>query len=355
MSFHHYYPQLKWKPAEYESLMLLEQATIGGLTPIITIPDIDWDYENECYKKSLNSYLSNFGSNLASSWITNRPILLDVKYLDIHGTSRQHPLDMCIKDARANGKEIIPVISPVSSQNYIHAVGRNLTNGIAVSVNPQTWHLFGQLINQFNIHPSLVDVIIDFGDIQEVSPSLQQQALNMFDLLVAQAHWRSLIVSSTSYPTSQAGIPQHQLYHIPRHEYNLWLYVAQNTTSNRTPSFSDYPTSSSTITSVDPRFMSQYVAIRYSDDTSWIFVKGTAVRGNGWSQTRALCNILTSSAVYAAYGPLFSWGDDYINQRAHGTNKSGASKEWRKVAHTHHLKLVVTQLISLAQTLPVKP
>lgn len=24
MSLHHYYPQLKWKPAEYESLMQLE-------------------------------------------------------------------------------------------------------------------------------------------------------------------------------------------------------------------------------------------------------------------------------------------------------------------------------------------
>ena len=41
MSLHHYYPQLKWKPAEYESLMQLEQVTIDGLTPIITIPDID--------------------------------------------------------------------------------------------------------------------------------------------------------------------------------------------------------------------------------------------------------------------------------------------------------------------------
>lgn len=83
MSQHQYYPQLKWKPAEYESLMLLDQTTLSGFTPIITIPDIDWDYENECYKKSLSSYLSDFGINLAASWKANRPVLLDVKYLEI--------------------------------------------------------------------------------------------------------------------------------------------------------------------------------------------------------------------------------------------------------------------------------
>lgn len=31
MSQHQYYPQLKWKPAEYESLMLLDQTTLSGL------------------------------------------------------------------------------------------------------------------------------------------------------------------------------------------------------------------------------------------------------------------------------------------------------------------------------------
>lgn len=355
MSYHHYYPQLKWKPAEYESLVALDQATIDGLTPIITIPDIDWDYENECYKKNLNSYLSTFGTNLAFSWSANRPILLDVKYLDGHGTNHHHPLDMCIQDAKSFGKEIIPVVTPVSSLNYINATKRNLTNGLAVSINPQTWHLFSQFINQFNLTPSLIDIIIDFGDIQDANTSLKQQALSIFNTLASQAHWRSLIISSTAYPMSQAGIPQHQIYHTPRHEYDLWSYVIQHTLLNRTPSFSDYPTASSTITSVDPRFMSQYVAVRYSDDISWIFVKGTAVKGNGWGQTKNLCNILINSPIYANYGPQFSWGDNYINQRALGTNKSGGSKEWRKVAHTHHLKLVVTQLVKLAQVLPSRP
>lgn len=155
MSLHHYYPQLKWKPAEYESLMQLDQTTISGITPIITIPDIDWDYENDCYKKNLNGYLSDFGANLATAWTPNRPVLLDLKYLDQHGSSRHHPLDMCVSDARANGKEIVPVVSPASTANYIHAVQRNISYGIAISISPQTWHLFAQLLNHLNLPPHI--------------------------------------------------------------------------------------------------------------------------------------------------------------------------------------------------------
>lgn len=355
MSLHHYYPQLKWKPAEYESLMQLDQTTISGITPIITILDIDWDYENDCYKKTLNGYLSDFGANLATAWTPNRPVLLDLKYLDQHGSSRHHPLDMCVSDARANGKEIVPVVSPASTANYIHAVQRNISNGIAISISPQTWHLFAQLLNHLNLPPHMIDIIVDFGDIQNANDSLKQQALGIINGLAGQAPWRSLILSSTSYPSSQTGIPQHVIHHIPRHEYELWLYVAQNTSGGRTPCFSDYPTASATITSVDPRFMSQYVAVRYSNDISWIFVKGTAVKGNGWSQTKALCTTLVNSADYQVFGPGFSWGDQYIFDRAAGTNRSGGSKEWRKVAHTHHLTLVVRQLNILAQSLQARP
>ncbi|WP_414094015.1 beta family protein [Escherichia albertii] len=81
----------------------------------------------------------------------------------------------------------------------------------------------------------------------------------------------------------------------------------------------------------------------------------TAVKGNGWGQTKNLCTTLVSSPEYQVFGSKFSWGDDYIYQRSLGANKSGGSKEWRKVAHTHHITLVVRQLYWLAQTQPAKP
>lgn len=353
MSLHRYYPQLRWKPAEYEALHELDQPTLSAITPIISILDIDWDFENDCYKKTLADYLIDFGLNLSTNWSPNTNILLDVNYLDQHSTPTNHPLDICVQSARQYGKEVIPVISPSSSQNYYNAVGRNLNNGIAVSVNFQSLPYLNQCISLLNIHPNNVDVILDLGDIQQVTTNLYQQVLISCTSIINQSPWRNIILSSTCYPTSQAGIPQNQIYSLPREEWQLWTQIIQHGQLQRTPSFSDYPTASSVITSVDPRFMSQYAAVRYSDHSNWIFVKGTAVRGNGWGQTQSLCQILINSPVY--FGRQFSWGDDYIFNRAHGNYTSGGSKEWRKIAHTHHLTMVAQQLSQYSINYPALP
>ncbi|MCW8110145.1 beta family protein [Yersinia intermedia] len=353
MSVHHYYPQLRWKPAEHESLRELNQSTLDGITPIISVLDIDWDYENECYKKDLVTYLTDFGTNLAQSWLSPRPVLLDVGNLDIHSTGNNHPLDICISNARSSGKEVVPVYSPTYSADYLSAVKRQLTNGVAISLNLQNISLLSHIVSSININPAFVDVIINLGDIQQASRELQQQVTQDCVNVISQAHWRNIILSSSCYPTSQAGIPQNQIYQIRREEWILWTQVLQGYQWTRTPSFSDYPTASSVITSVDPRFMSQYVSVRYSDTNSWIFVKGSAVKGNGWGQTQGLCQILVSSPIYM--GQQYSWGDNYIFNRAAALNTSGGSKEWRKVAHTHHLTLVVEQLANYSRQIPAKP
>lgn len=353
MSLHKYYPQLKWKPAEYESLREIDQATLDGITPIIKVLDIDWDFENDCYKKTLPDYLIDFGSNLALSWSPERPILLDVSELDSHGTQHHHPLDMCVVSAKQHNKELIPVISPNYSHNYFQSVMRNKTNGVAVTVNFSNLHYLNQLVSDLDTPTNLVDIIIDLGDIQQVTDSLKQQTLQSCQFIINMAHWRNIILSSTCYPNSQAGIPQHQIYRLRREEWQLWIDIIQTGQLTFTPSFSDYPTASSTITSIDPRFMSQYAAVRYSNSDSWIFVKGTAVKGNGWGQTQNLCNILINSQFY--YGQNFSWGDNYIFNRAHGINSSGGSKEWRKVAHTHHFTMVVQQLANYSVHYPARP
>ncbi|MGF1717869.1 beta family protein [Photobacterium chitinilyticum] len=354
MSIHHYYPRLKWKPAEWEALQTLPTNILEGLTPILFIPDIDWDYENDCYKKSLASYLSNFGTTLAASWPLGRPVLLDVGYLDLHGTITSHPLDLCIQDALQFGKTLVPVYSPYYSPNYLAAVQRNLHNGVALKLKItdliQAVYSIPNIVTNLNITTNFIDLIIDLEDIQAATFQLQQQAIQVCNTLLSQAQWRNVILSSTCYPSSQAGIPQHQVHLHPREEWRLWSSIIQSQPWIKTPSFSDYPTSSSQVTSINPRFMSQYVSIRYSTYTDWVFVKGVAARGNGWGQTQQLCDILVNSQHFM--GPNFCWGDEYIDERAKNINRSGGSKEWRKVAHSHHLTLVVQQLFNYSQQYP---
>ena len=354
MSVHHYFPRLRWKPAEWEALQLLPSHVLEGITPIFNVMDIDWDYANNRYKKTLANYLIDFGSTLASSWTQSRPALLDVEHLDVHGSATHHPLDICCQDANIHGKNVVPVYSPHYSTNYRLAVQRNRSQGVALKLKAgqlsQGQYQLNSILSSLGVSPDQVDIIIDFEDIETSTVQHVQQAIAICQSLINTASWRNIIISATSYPTSQAGIPQHSIHLHKREEWDLWNNVIQSQQLSKTPAFSDYPTASAQITQVDPRFMSQYVSIRYSNETHWIFVKGTAARGNGWGQTQNLCSILVNSPYY--YSPQFSWGDMYISQRAQGINGSGGSKEWRKVAHTHHLTVVTGQLIRLSSVYP---
>lgn len=354
MSVHHYFPRLRWKAAEWEALQLLPSSVLEGVTPIFNVLNIDWDYVNSCYKKTLADYLSNFGATLATSWTLPRAVMLDVEHLDIHSSITHHPLDICCNDANTHGKSIIPVYSPHYSNNYLLSVQRNNHYGVALKLKAgllsQGHYQLNSILAAIGVASNQVDLIIDFEDIETNTAQHVQQTITTCQNLINAASWRNIIISATSYPASQAGIPQHAIHLHRREEWDLWKSVIQSRQLSKTPGFSDYPTASAQVTQVDPRFMSQYVSIRYSDETYWIFVKGTAARGNGWGQTQQLCDILVNSPYY--YNPQFSWGDLYISDRAQGTNRSGGSKEWRKVAHTHHLTLVAGQLLNLSTTHP---
>ncbi|MEH0387194.1 beta family protein [Vibrio mimicus] len=355
MSVHHYFPRLRWKSAEWEALQELPMQALVELTPIFDVLDIDWDYPNECYAKSLANYLSGFGSILQSSWPLDRAVLLDVEKLDKHGTSTSHPLDACCQDALAHNKYIIPVYSPHYSNNYLLAFRRNNQFGVGLKLKAsfleQNQYHIANILSDLVVDSTDVDLIIDLEDMGECTHQQIQQIIATTQNLLSQFAWRNVIISSTCYPTSQSGIPQHQIHLHRREEWVLWSNVIASKRLQRTPSFSDYPTAPAKFTSVDPRHMSQYAAVRYSTYSDWIFVKGTAVKGNGWGQTQQLCGILVNSTYYSS--PTYSWGDGYICERSQGINKSGGSKEWRKVAHTHHLKMVTEQLRNFSLTYPV--
>ncbi|KMJ43373.1 hypothetical protein AB204_20035 [Xenorhabdus khoisanae] len=353
MNIHHYYPQIRWKAAEYEALKELSPNVISGLTPIISVLDIPWDFINECYQKNLIDHLSSFGAILADSWESERPVFVDVGYLDEHGDMQNHPLDICISHARNHGKELIPVISPGYSKEYIYSVLRNNSNGAAIKVTPKNAGLILYLLTQIKLDAKDVDLIIDFTDIPDLTTKLIEDAIYHYVTVCNLKNWRRIIFSSCHYPQFQTGIQQHTLHTIPREEWSLWQKIVETSGMTRTPGFSDYPTASSEISNIDPRLMSPYVSVRYSDWGNWIIVKGLAARKNGWGQTQNLSQILVNSPYY--FDPNYSWGDRYIHDRASNTVTAGSSKTWRKVAHTHHFTMVIEQLSQYSTKYPAMP
>jgi hypothetical protein len=353
MPTHIYYPQIKWKSAEFEALSVTPTSVINGMIPIISIPDIEWDYVNSRYKKSLTAHLTDFPVNLSNSWPSQNPVFLDVGELDKHATQINHPLANCISGANNFNKAIIPVYSPTYSALYLASVLRNTNHGIALKFNPSNLNSLFSTYQNTGLSENNIDIIFDMGDIQQVNQNLVVSVETAINHILNSGNWRRVIFSSTCYPSSQAGIPQHTVHKIPRYEWSLWSQLIQRNNMARTPGYSDYPTSSATTEPVDPRIMSLYVSIRYSDYLEWVFVKGTAAKGNGWAQTQQLCQILIQDPCYK--GASYSWGDNHIMLRANGNVKSGSPKEWRKAAQSHHFNLVVDQLSQFSKTHPPKP
>ena len=89
----HYVPILKGKMGEYRALKELTPDVRKRLTPIIEIPPIAWDYINDIPAKTIDQHLSKVPENLFSSWNENRPIFLELVYLETESMSDgTHPL-----------------------------------------------------------------------------------------------------------------------------------------------------------------------------------------------------------------------------------------------------------------------
>jgi hypothetical protein len=353
MNTHHYYPQLFWKKAEQEALDVTPSNIQSNMTPILIMPDIDYDFIDQKYKKNLVNHLKDFGVNLSTSWHIDTPVMLDVELLEKHSLPNQHPLDICIGQADAYNKNIIPLIQSNSSSNYLASVNQHLSYGVAIKIKLQEIQSLLAIASKLQTDHKNIDVILDLEHINQINNQLDQTVLSCLAYIESIANWRSIILASTSYPSSQAGIPQNQVYRTPRLGWHLWANIIQMNTLPRTPGYSDYPVSDASADIVDPRFMNPYASARYSDFSNWIFVKGKSVKGNGWGQLKILCDILRNDQSFQ--GRQYSWGDEFIDDVANGSKPTGGPKEWRKVAHNHHFMMVFDQLSQFSSKHPVHP
>lgn len=356
MSQHQYYPILKWKQGEHHALRELPANIQAAISPIIDYPDMDWDFQFNRYKKNLTQHLTSFGTNLKKAWKVDSPVYLDVNKLDKHATDdTAHPLDTCIQLANAEGKRVIPVYSPIYSELYSNAVQRNCEHGVCLRIKAQSLVDeeidLNSLAESFWLEQYEVDVLIDLGNIDDEARSYDIASTALRSVQNQGDSWRTVIIAASSYPETQEGIPNDQLYEVPRLEWNIWQKVSAEQGVDIKPAFGDYSIGVE-IEDVDgneqpdPRKMNAAASIRYSTDDNWLFSKGRSAKDYGWDQTQALCQRLV--AARGKYkGKDFSWGDEYIYLRAEGFVNCGNATTWRKVGNNHHITLVVVQLSEL--------
>lgn len=352
----HYVPVVKWKQGEQKALEVLTPTSKKRITPLIEIAPIDWDFENEMPKKTVDEHLINFGETLVRSW--PHKAFIDLLYLhpSERMTSGLHPLTYILREARARQNPLVPVTSSERDADYNAAVvdSNKLDHlGAAIRITERDFDslqpTIDSLLGALQMSPEQIDLVVDYGYIE---PSLITRTTlfltGLIDNLPYLHAWRNVILCGTGFPKNLSDVSSNSVDQIDRAEWIIWKRIMRAGTVNRDPIFGDYGISNPEPFEGDPRFINMSANIRYTADDKFIIFKGQITRRYGSAQYHQLASQVVSHPEYS--GRNFSAGDLYIDDVAQNNDGPGNATSWRKAGTNHHLMYVANELSTV--TLP---
>lgn len=361
-----YVPILRWKQAERDGLSKIAPNVRERITPlfefILPAPKRDKNDFNVVLADSKAVLLSKLDKVVTdiNKCCFQGSALIDVHLLD--GEIRAHTLKR-ILDSSSNANptlipvtHIIPVLSTeadIETRKVAVDYARKSGNGICIRIdrfNIEDADL-GQVIMDFvngnGLSAASTDLLIDLGVVsgQDSADALAAKLAKLPYL----NEWRTFIVSGGAFPKDLSELEKHSHAQLPRHEWGLWKALSTQPALPRKPVFSDYTIQHPIYYGHVDGIMNTSASIRYTDLDYWEVDRGEGVRnekGAGYNQYPALAQILVSQNFYK--GSDYSFGDNYISERAQMNNKStGNATTWLKAGINHHLTLVAQERAKL--------
>lgn len=353
----HYVPILKGRLGEFSALGALKQATKAGLTPLIEVPPVPWDFEGEQPAKSLDAHLIPVGENCARYWGTGRPLFVDLAWISDQETSNgEHPLGSVLADLRARGVQAIPVAGISREGPYIEAAADAIAQdglGVCLRLDLDDLRSISTLDRQLvatctdlAVSRSDVDLLLDFAAFDAgQAPAIEMAASMVLTSLPTPDEWRSLTMAGGAFPLNLSGFKGEA--RIARADFDVWRALAINRAAElpRRPAFADYAVQHPEPEEVDPRLMKMSAAARYATPTEWLILKKKNVRDHGFEQFHEIAADLVARPEFR--GAAFSAGDGAIEECARETSGPGNATTWRKIATNHHLETVISQIANL--------
>lgn len=352
-------PIIRWRRGEQKALELLDPTLKESMTPLVEIPPIPWDFENEAPKRTIDDHLKNIGIQLKKSWNHNGPVFIDAYQICIEDdevmSNGQHPLEFIIDEFQNENIQAIPVTGNHRGTNYqaaVRSINQKYRNGYCLRLVDDDLDEINQIIDWtakfFNEKPENVDLILDY---KYINPKYESRMLRLIVGSISAIpdlnKWRTLTFCGTAIPESLGDIQTGTDGNIPRSEWSIYKKIL-NTHLDRYPSFGDYIISNPEYTEIDPRLMQMSANIRYSVDEEFLIFRGYSVRSkkyNGWGQALGLSQRIVSHSKYL--GRSYSFGDEYIYNCSIGKESTGNAETWRRVGTNHHLTLVINELSNL--------
>lgn len=350
----HYVPILKAKKGELDALSDVAADVKAALTPLIEVPEIPWDFEEEAPLKTIDKHIEKLAKKLTDAWHDVRPFFVDMPWWE-HGDSLMadgsHPLQWLGDQCHAAGLHLIPVTGPARDAAYqhaAHAVVARHHHGLCIRIEPDDFDRLFE--NPSAVLDALrgplpfqeVDILIDMRAITEdLIPTVRYGVLAAVRSIPHVTSWRTLTLASSAFPKNLSGFTV-GFGSVERADYGLWQAITANRGLVRKPTFADYAIQAPEIDDIDPRVMRMSASLRYTHDNEWVIGKGRNVRDHTYEEYRRICQLLVQRQEFSGAG--YSAGDDYMQGCAAGAGTPGNATTWRWVGTNHHLTFVVRQL-----------
>lgn len=363
----HYVPILKGKKGELDALSHVDAGIVGSLTPLIELPFIAWDYNDDGPAKTAPEHSKRFAKQLGRAWPA-RPVFIDPVGFreDVDSAVNPNLLVVLLTDLRAEPVAFVPVVRLIDAdEGVLAAAGSEITEdgrGICLRARESDFDEDTRddvatdilnAIHELDLGPGGVDLVIDLGGPelhQARSRLIMRAALDCLAIIPRLDDWRTLSVAMAAFPTNVSDhIGPGTQGAISRRDAEAWVRIREHCQANdiRVPTYSDYGADSAEYVDFDPRMMKPAASIRYTSKYEWLVFRGRAVRGAGsvgFTQYRQLASDCVGHADFR--GEPFSHGDGCIAQTADGRAGTGSLTTWRMVATNHHLTHVVDALAS---------
>lgn len=349
-----YSPILKWRQGEYQALKRLDDRAKNGIIPVIIVPPVEFDFEEQCPKKTVQEFIEPFSRRFNDKW-GKRPALIG-----LHQTLETEKMDSgcdvlthIFSELSEFECQATPLVSLTVSP--VHRSAKSVVardqQGLAIRVSleeimsPTFEGNFSSVMASLKARPEEVDLILDLSlpDTFEPYRVFAKALAHAVGRVKCLPYLRSFVLAGSSLNLRGITIPGGLAI---RHEWLLYKQLADilDSSHQRIPTYGDYAIESPTfLPSLDMRLITPSARLIYTAGEKWLVKKGTAFRGNE-AQMVGLCKSILESGYYA--GPEYSDGDLRIMQTATGKNNLGNLSTWKQVGMNHHLTMVVDQVSS---------
>jgi hypothetical protein len=351
-----YAPCIRWRQGEYQALLSLSDAAKNAIVPLITIPDLEYDFEDSTPKKTVDEHVGPFPKRYKDKWKT-REAWIDIDLKIQTGTmADDRPVFTYvfeeIRKFQANARPVASLDCTAKVIAELATIIATDKKGVAIRARLEhvmkadfTTNLLNLLAN-LKADPSNTDLIVDLG-----TPNYEPYKAFASALAIALGKipnlnaFRTYILVGCAFPDSlkEVSVPGG---FVERHDWKFYLAVLANLPKEtRRPTFGDYTiVHPNFVAKMDMRMVKPAGKLVYTTGAQWMIRKGGAFRDNP-KQMHEHCEYVVNSGHFR--GATFSFGDDYIQKCAKKNEGPSTQTRWKSVGINHHIMHVLGEIASL--------